>query len=139
MKLKDLKQKINELKNEDYMSDEQLSLFKIHLKSSLAEVEELRENLKQRYSQIDGNPADQLDKAEVNNQQGEINQSLDKLKVTEQEIISALRLIDRDDFGYCIKCGNEVGLQRLLSNPCAVRDIDCQSLHELKLKQEGRL
>lgn len=39
-----------------------------------------------------------------------------------------------DGHRYCIDCGIEITTKRLLAEPNAVRCIDCQSLHEHKIK-----
>lgn len=42
---------------------------------------------------------------------------------------------------FCLDCGTELTTARLLAMPSAVRDIDCQELHERQSKhyRKGRL
>lgn len=42
-----------------------------------------------------------------------------------QRIANALRLIDEGEYGYCAKCGEEVGEGRLRVDPTATLCIDC--------------
>jgi len=48
------------------------------------------------------------------------------------EIISK---IDSDEYGYCDKCGIEIGLNRLEARPTATLCIDCKTLEEIREKQ----
>jgi DnaK suppressor protein len=48
------------------------------------------------------------------------------------EIISK---IDNDEYGYCDKCGIEIGLNRLEARPTATLCIDCKTLEEIREKQ----
>jgi DnaK suppressor protein len=43
--------------------------------------------------------------------------------------------IDADDYGYCDKCGIEIGLSRLEARPTATLCIDCKTLDEIREKQ----
>ena len=46
----------------------------------------------------------------------------------------ALRRIQRDEFGKCIACGNEIGVARLELVPWAPRCIDCQEAVEAEAR-----
>ena len=45
---------------------------------------------------------------------------------------------DGDDYGYCDKCGVEIGIKRLEARPTATLCIDCKTLDELKEKQMAK-
>lgn len=46
--------------------------------------------------------------------------------------------IDADDYGYCDKCGVEIGLSRLEARPTATLCIDCKTLDEIREKQVAK-
>ena len=52
-----------------------------------------------------------------------------------KKIDETLARIDRDDYGYCEKCGIEIGLNRLEVRPTANLCIDCKTLDEQREKQ----
>lgn len=43
--------------------------------------------------------------------------------------------INAGDYGYCDKCGIEIGLSRLEARPTATLCIDCKTLDEIREKQ----
>jgi len=55
-----------------------------------------------------------------------------------RKIDETLVRIDKDDYGYCGKCGVEIGLKRLEARPTATLCIDCKTLDEQREKQSGR-
>ena len=46
-------------------------------------------------------------------------------KLQLQNIASALRRIDRDDYGYCDECGEEIAFKRLQFDPAATLCFNC--------------
>jgi DnaK suppressor protein len=46
-----------------------------------------------------------------------------------------LAKIDSGEYGYCEKCGVEIGLSRLEARPTATLCIDCKTLDEIREKQ----
>lgn len=46
--------------------------------------------------------------------------------------------IDTQDYGWCDKCGSEIGLKRLEARPTATLCIDCKTLDELRERQTSR-
>ena len=55
-----------------------------------------------------------------------------------KKIDETIARIDADDYGYCDKCGVEIGLKRLEARPTATLCIDCKTLDELREKQVAR-
>lgn len=49
-----------------------------------------------------------------------------------QKISSALNRIESDDYGYCVKCGEDIAIKRLELDPATPLCIDCASLAEKK-------
>ncbi len=55
-----------------------------------------------------------------------------------KKIDETIALIDAGDYGYCEKCGVEIGLKRLEARPTASLCIDCKTLDELREKQVAK-
>ncbi|HHC72675.1 MAG TPA: TraR/DksA family transcriptional regulator [Thiotrichales bacterium] len=47
-----------------------------------------------------------------------------------REVEAALRRLEEGHYGRCIDCGGPIGLERLRSQPTAVRCIQCQQVYE---------
>jgi DnaK suppressor protein len=52
-----------------------------------------------------------------------------------KKIENTMKKIEEDDFGFCEKCGIEIGIRRLEARPTADLCIDCKTLAEIKEKQ----
>ena len=52
-----------------------------------------------------------------------------------KKIDEMLTKIDSGEYGYCDKCGIEIGLDRLSARPTATLCIDCKTLDEIREKQ----
>jgi DnaK suppressor protein len=55
-----------------------------------------------------------------------------------KKIDETLARIDTGEYGYCDKCGVEIGIKRLEARPTATLCIDCKTLEELKEKQMAK-
>ncbi|MBI5918339.1 MAG: RNA polymerase-binding protein DksA [Nitrosomonadales bacterium] len=55
-----------------------------------------------------------------------------------KKIDEMLGKIESGDYGYCDKCGIEIGLNRLEARPTATLCIDCKTLEEIREKQMAR-
>lgn len=55
-----------------------------------------------------------------------------------KKIDEMIARIDADDYGFCDKCGVEIGLKRLEARPTATLCIDCKTLDELREKQVAK-
>jgi len=55
-----------------------------------------------------------------------------------KKINETLKNIDEDEYGYCLGCGEEIGLNRLQARPTATLCIDCKTLQEIKEKQMAK-
>ncbi len=55
-----------------------------------------------------------------------------------KKINETIASIDSGDYGYCDKCGIEIGLKRLEARPTATLCIDCKTLDELREKQVAK-
>lgn len=52
-----------------------------------------------------------------------------------KKIDETLGRIESGDYGFCDKCGVEVGIKRLEARPTATLCIDCKTLEEMKERQ----
>jgi DnaK suppressor protein len=55
-----------------------------------------------------------------------------------KKIDEMLAKIDSGEYGYCEKCGVEIGLNRLEARPTATLCIDCKTLDEIREKQVAK-
>jgi DnaK suppressor protein len=55
-----------------------------------------------------------------------------------KKIDEMLARIDSGDYGFCEKCGVEIGLSRLEARPTATLCIDCKTLDEIREKQVAK-
>jgi DnaK suppressor protein len=55
-----------------------------------------------------------------------------------KKIDETLGRIESGDYGFCDKCGVEIGIKRLEARPTATLCIDCKTLDELKEKQMAK-
>ncbi len=55
-----------------------------------------------------------------------------------KKIDDTIARIDAEDYGYCEKCGEEIGISRLEARPTASLCIDCKTLDEVKEKQMAK-
>lgn len=106
-------------------------------------LEEVRNELDERENQhlaaIMGNdPGDNCDVSLA-----DVLADLNILRVDRQiselrEIEAKLVQISESSMDECIDCGKEIGLQRLLAYPTAMRCVGCQERHEHLYAQGGR-
>ena len=55
-----------------------------------------------------------------------------------KKIDETLASIESGDYGFCIKCGVEIGIKRLEARPTATLCIDCKTLDEMKERQMAK-
>lgn len=115
-----------------YMNPEQLAFFREQLnawrKSLQASNEVVRQTL-----QNDTTPmADMNDRATLEEEFSLELRSRERERKLLNKIEKTLERISEDDFGYCERCGVEIGLARLEARPTAEMCIDCKELEERK-------
>lgn len=114
---------------EDYMNDRQLEAFRSVLSTRR---QELLDRIKDRQSAITTLVVapDQADMSTLEEERSLnlrlIAREQDELKQTS----AALARIEDGSFGWCETSGVEIGLERLIHNPTAMRSFDAQAIIE---------
>ena len=52
-----------------------------------------------------------------------------------KKIDSTIARVENDDYGWCDRCGIEIGIRRLEARPTAELCVDCKTLNEIKERQ----
>jgi len=125
-------------KGEDYMSPKQLDHFRailITIKLSLSEDIDRTVHTMQDEATVFADPNDRA------SQESDVSLELrnrDRERKLIKKIEEMLHKIDSGDYGFCNKCGIEIGLNRLEVRPTATLCIDCKTLDEIREKQVAR-
>ena len=125
-------------KGEDYMNPKQLDHFRTILndiKLGLGEDIDRTVHTMQDEATVFADPNDRA------SQESDVSLELrnrDRERKLIKKIDEMLAKIDSGDYGYCEKCGVEIGLNRLEARPTATLCIDCKTLDEIREKQVAR-
>jgi len=124
--------------NEKYMSKSQISHFKKILNDWKVELSsELSRTVS--HMQTDFTTyADPNDRASQESEMALELRNRDRERKLIKKINETLKNIDEDEYGYCMGCGEEIGLNRLQARPTATLCIDCKTLQEIKEKQMAK-
>lgn len=120
--------------DEDYMSDRQLTYFRVLLlewkKSILAAAEGTLQSLQ------DGpiREPDLNDRASSETDWGIELRTRDRQRKLIIKIESALRRIDEGEYGFCEVTGDQIGINRLIARPIATMTVEAQEAHERREK-----
>lgn len=122
-------------KGEPYMSPQQLEHFRNILngiKQELSQDIDRTVHAMQDEATVFADPNDRA------SQESDMSLELrnrDRERKLIKNIDKMLARIDAGDYGYCDKCGVEIGLSRLEARPTATLCIDCKTLEEIREKQ----
>ena len=125
-------------KGEDYMNPKQLAHFRKilgDLKKELAQEIDQAVHTMQDDATIFADPNDRA------SQESDIALELrnrDREWKLIKKIDDIIIRIDEDNYGFCDKCGIEIGLRRLEVRPTATLCIDCKTLDEIREKQMAK-
>src|SRR4249919_381794 len=125
-------------KGEEYMNAKQRTHFRKILEGLKAELSEEIDRTVHTMQDEATVFADPNDRA---SQESDISTELrnrDRERKLIKKIDETIARIDKDDYGYCEKCGIEIGLKRLEARPTATLCIDCKTLDEQREKQSGK-
>ena len=124
-------------KNEDYMNKDQIE----HFRELLNEWKSvLMEEVDRTVHHMQDEAANFPDPNDRATQESEFTMELrarDRERKLIKKIDESLNHLESDDFGYCEKCGVEIGVRRLEARPTATMCIDCKTLEEIREKQMG--
>ncbi len=122
-------------KNEDYMNKDQVEHFRELLNEWKGVLMEEVDRTVHHMQDEAANFPDPNDRA---TQESEFTMELrarDRERKLIKKIDESLNHLESEDFGYCEKCGVEIGVRRLEARPTATMCIDCKTLEEIREKQ----
>lgn len=121
--------------DEQYMSVRQLQHFRRILESWKAHLMKEVDRTVDHMKGDSVNFPDMIDRATQEEEFALELRTRDRERKLIKKIESTLSSIDRDEFGYCVTCGVEIGIKRLEARPTANQCIDCKTISEIKEKQ----
>ncbi len=119
------------------MNPSQVEHFRTILKQRRAELfEEMRRTV---HHMRDGaaNFPDANDRATQEEEFSLELRARDRERKLSQKIDEAIQNLEEGNYGYCEKCGIEIGVRRLEARPMAQLCIDCKRLDEIRERQFG--
>ena len=128
----------NSKAGEEYMNSKQLAHFRKileTLKKELSEDIDRTVHTMQDEATVFADPNDRA------SQETDIAIELrnrDRERKLIKKIDETLASIESGDYGFCNKCGVEIGIKRLEARPTATLCIDCKTLDEMKERQMAK-
>jgi len=71
-----------------------------------------------------------LTRVEAMNEKAVNDKILDESRITLKRLQSALNRVDRESFGICVECEEDIAIGRMMIRPESVRCIDCASEYQ---------
>ncbi len=124
-------------KDEEYMSKRQLDYFLEVLNTWRDQLHAERNATVQHMQEDPINFPDLLDRAALEEEHKLEWQTREREHKLIIKIEKAVARIKQGDYGYCEKCGSEIGLLRLQVRPTATLCVDCKAIDEIREKQTG--
>ena len=127
-----------EKKSEEYMNPAQVEHFHMILKGW---KQQLMDKVDETVHHMQDDAANFPDPNDRASQESEFAMELrtrDRERKLIKKIEESIIALESDDYGYCSKCGVEVGIRRLEARPTATQCIDCKTLNEIREKQYGK-
>jgi len=81
--------------------------------------------------------ADSIDRSSVETERNFTLRLRDRERKLLKKIDEALERLERSDFGDCVDCGGEIGVNRLKARPVATLCIECKEAQEQKESRFG--
>jgi len=123
---------------EEYMSTKQLAHFRKMLETIKKELSEDIDRTVHNMQDEATVFADPNDRASQETDMAIELRNRDRERKLIKKIDETLNRISEGDYGFCDKCGVEIGIKRLEARPTATLCIDCKTLEELKEKQMAK-
>lgn len=130
---------LEEEPGEEYMSKRQLQYFQNILETWREQLQVERKATVQHMQEDPINFPDLLDRAALEEEHKLELQARERELRLIIKIERALSNIRQGDYGYCEKCGSEIGLMRLQVRPTATLCVDCKAIDEIRERQTGVL
>lgn len=124
--------------NEEYMNENQKNHFRAILNF---QKNNLSSDIQHTMSSMQDSQtiyADPNDRASQETDMAIELRNRDRERKLIKKIDETLAAINRDDYGYCEECGEEIGISRLEARPTARLCIECKHLAELRERQMGK-
>jgi DnaK suppressor protein len=125
-------------KGEEYMNPKQLAHFRTILETL---KQELMDDIDRTVHTMQDEATVFADPNDRASQETDIAIELrnrDRERKLIKKIDETLARIEGGEYGYCDKCGIEIGIKRLEARPTATLCIDCKTLEELREKQVAK-
>ena len=125
-------------KGEEYMNSKQLEHFRTiltNMKLDLGQDIDRTVHTMQDEATVFADPNDRA------SQESDMSLELrnrDRERKLIKRISDMIVKIDSGEYGYCDKCGIEIGLSRLEARPTATLCIDCKTLDEIRERQVAK-
>ena len=124
-------------KSEEYMNEDQIEHFRQILNNWRAELfEEVSKTINVMQDEYSNLP-DPNDRASQETDMSLELRNRDRDRKLLKKIVSSISKLDTDEYGWCERCGIEIGISRLEARPTAELCIDCKTLEEIKEKQRA--
>ena len=109
------------------MDQNQIDVFRKALISTREEIEQLNRDSKDAAGTValDQSKVGRLSRMDALQAQQMAQETTRRRQLQLQKIDNALRRMEADDYGYCFKCGEEIGTARLNFDPACTRCIAC--------------
>ncbi|MDT8364359.1 MAG: RNA polymerase-binding protein DksA [Nitrosomonas sp.] len=125
-------------KGEGYMSPEQLLYFRKILENQRNQLSKEIDRAVHAMKEDATVFADPNDRASQESDMTIELRNRDRERKLIKKIGDIIAKIGEGDYGYCEKCGIEIGLQRLEARPTASLCIDCKTLDEIRERQMSK-
>ena len=125
-------------KNEPYMNPKQIAHFKAILENY---KNELSEDISKTVVTLQDEATSFADPNDRASQESDISLELrnrDRERKLIKKIDKTLNNISNGEYGFCEKCGVEIGIKRLEARPTATLCIDCKTLEEIRERQMAK-
>ena len=120
--------------DEDYMNDRQLDYFRLLLLEWKKSIFSASEGTLQSLQDGPIREPDLNDRASSEMDWGIELSTRDRQRKLIAKIDSALRRIDKGEYGFCEVTGDPIGLKRLTARPIATMTVEAQEAHERREK-----
>ena len=122
-------------KREEFMNENQRAHFRAILESWRNELMvEMSRTVTSMQDETVNHP-DPNDRASQETDMSLELRSRDRERKLIAKITESLANLESGDYGWCEKCGIDIGIQRLEARPTATQCVDCKTLDEMREKQ----